>query len=100
MQPSSTIRFYVQGPASKVGISAYSPKEYRASKISTNEGTFGSLVNVWVNGFRKGRFGVHAGSKAKQYIVAEVIFPFLPYFLVILPFFLVSMPFLLLFCLI
>ena len=72
VQPSSTIRIYVEGPAEKVGVSAYSPKEYRTAETNTNEGNFGSLVNVWINGVRKRRFGVHAGNKAQQYIVAEV----------------------------
>ena len=72
VQPSSTIRIYVEGPAEKVGVSAYSPKEYRHGETNTNEGAFGALVNVWINGIRTRRFGVHAGKQAQQYIIAEV----------------------------
>ena len=77
-QASSTIRIYVEGPAEKVGISAFSPKGCCLLETNTNEGTFGSLVNVWTNGVRTNRFGVHAGSESEQYIVAEVIFLFTP----------------------
>ena len=76
-QASSTIRIYVEGPAEKVGISAFSPKGY-GLETTTNEGTFGSLVNVWTNGVRTNRFGVHSGSESEQYIVAEVNFLFTP----------------------
>ena len=72
-QASSTIRIYVEGPAEKVGISAFSQKGCGLA-TTTNEGTFGSLVNVWTNGVRTNRFGVHIGSESEQYIVAEVIF--------------------------
>merc|ERR1719460_3116475 len=70
-QASSTIRIYVEGPAEKVGISAFSQKGCGLVETTTNEGTFGSLVNVWTNGIRTNRFGVHAGSESEQYIVAE-----------------------------
>ena len=73
-QASSTIRIYVEGPAEKVGISAFSQKGCGLVETTTNEGTFGSLVNVWTNGVRTNRFGVHAGSESEQYIVAEVFF--------------------------